>query len=115
VAYGAFTRGSGEQCADELLRRDPELDAIFAANDLMAIGAMRAIKDAGRRVPDDVAVIGFDDIELSQHTEPPLSTINQAIAAQARLMVELLLARIDGQPADGAHILPTYLVERGST
>lgn len=114
VAYGAFTRGSGEQCANELLRREPELDGIFAASDLMAIGAMRAIKDAGRRVPDDVAVIGFDDIELSQHSEPPLTTINQGIAAQARLMVELVLARIDGQPADGAHILPTHLIERGS-
>src|SRR5262249_6006288 len=114
VAYGDFTRIAGEQAARELLRREPDLDGIFAASDLMAIGAMRTIKDSGRGVPDDVAVIGFDDIDLSQHTEPPLTTINQAIAVQARLMVELLLARIDGEAADGAHILPTFLVERGS-
>ena len=114
IAYGDFTRVAGEQAARELLRREPDLDGIFAASDLMAIGAMRTIKDSGRGVPDDVAVIGFDDIDLSQHTEPPLTTINQAIAVQARLMVELLLARIDGEPADGAHILPTFLVERGS-
>jgi DNA-binding LacI/PurR family transcriptional regulator len=114
VAYGAFTRGSGERAAIELLRRVPDLDGIFAANDLMAIGALRAIKDAGRGVPDDVAVIGFDDIEISQHTEPPLTTIHQDIAVQARMMVELLLAQIDGRPAEGAHIVPTHLVRRGS-
>jgi DNA-binding LacI/PurR family transcriptional regulator len=114
VAYGAFTRGSGEQAAIELMRRVPDLDGIFAANDLMAIGALRAIKDAGRGVPDDVAMIGFDDIEISQHTEPPLTTIHQDIAVQARMMVELLLARIDGRSVEGPHILPTHLVSRGS-
>jgi DNA-binding LacI/PurR family transcriptional regulator len=114
VAYGSFTRASGEEAARRLLELDPDLDAIFAANDLMAIGALRVVKDSGRSVPGDVAVVGFDDIELCLHTEPPLSTVHQAIAEQARAMVELLLALVDGKQVQGPHVIPTRLVLRGS-
>src|SRR4051794_6378315 len=70
LAYGSFTRESGEEAMRVLLRREPDLDAVFAASDMMAIGAMSVLKAAGRRIPDDVAVIGFDDVESARHTDP---------------------------------------------
>ena len=114
VAYGRFTRTSGEAAMTELLDQAPELDAVFVANDLMAIGALRVLRTAGRRVPDDVAIVGYDDIELAQHTEPSLTTVRQPIAEQARIMTELLLAQINGQPIGDPVVLPTELVERES-
>lgn len=114
VGYGRFDRASGEDAARRLLELEPDLDAVFAANDLMAIGALRVVKDSGRSVPGDVAVVGFDDIELCLHTEPPLTTVHQAIAEQARTMVELLLALIDGEQVQGPRRIPTRLVLRGS-
>lgn len=114
VAYGDFTRESGQQAMAELLDRHPDLDGVFAANDLMAIGALRALRDAGRRVPDDVAVVGYDDIEMARHTEPPLTTIHQPIILQARTMTELLLTQIGGDPVADPVVLPTELVERES-
>lgn len=115
IAYGDFTRESGEAGGRELLRRLPEVDGVFAANDLMAAGVLRVLREAGRRVPDDVAVIGFDDVELCLHTDPPLTTIHQPIAQQARTMVEMVLARLEGRPVEPSVILPTHLVERGTT
>lgn len=114
VAYGNFTRESGQQAMAALLARHPDLDAVFAANDLMAAGAMRTLRDAGRGVPSDVSVVGFDDIELARHTEPPLTTIHQPIVDQARMMTELLLTQIGGDPVSDPVILPTELVERES-
>jgi DNA-binding LacI/PurR family transcriptional regulator len=114
VAYGAFTRESGQQAMAELLDRHPDLDAVFVANDLMAIGALRTLRDAGRQVPADVAVIGYDDIEMARHTEPPLTTIHQPIVDQARTMTELLLTQIGGDPVADPVVLPTELVERES-
>jgi DNA-binding LacI/PurR family transcriptional regulator len=115
VAYGSFTRASGEEAMRALLRREPELDAVFAASDMMAIGAMAVLKESGRRIPDDVAVIGFDDVEVGRHTEPMLTTMQQPIAEQARLLVEMLVAQIKTRTAvpDPA-VLPTVLVERQS-
>ena len=98
-----------------LLQRDPDLDAVFCASDMMALGAMSVLKESGRRIPDDVAVIGFDDVELGRHTEPALTTVHQPIAEQARLLVEMLVARIrSGAPAPVPAVLPTTLVERDS-
>jgi DNA-binding LacI/PurR family transcriptional regulator len=115
VERGEFTRESGERAMAELLGRSPDLDGVFVANDLMAIGALRALRAAGRRVPDDVAVVGFDDIELAKHTEPPLTTVHQPVIEQARTMTELLLTQIGGTPAPAPVVLPTHLVERAST
>jgi DNA-binding LacI/PurR family transcriptional regulator len=114
VAFGSFTRESGERATAELLDREPELDGVFVANDLMALGALTALKAAGRRIPDDVAVVGFDDVELAQHAEPPLTTVRQPIAEQARLMVEILVRRIGGATDQEPVVLPTELVERAS-
>jgi DNA-binding LacI/PurR family transcriptional regulator len=114
VAYGDFTRESGQQAMAALLDRHPDLDAVFVANDLMAIGALRALRDSGRQVPADVAVVGYDDIEMARHTEPPLTTIHQPIVDQARTMTELLLTQIGGDPVADPVVLPTELVERES-
>lgn len=114
VSVGTFTRASGERAMIDILTRWPDTDAVFAASDLMAIGALRALRAAGRRVPDDVAVIGYDDIELAKDTDPPLTTINQPVRDQARIMTELLLTQIGGGSAAEPVVLPTQLVERES-
>jgi DNA-binding LacI/PurR family transcriptional regulator len=75
---------------------------------------MTALKAAGRRIPEDVAVIGFDDVELAKHADPPLTTVRQPIAEQARLMVEILVRRIGGATDQDSVVLPTTLVERSS-
>ncbi|KAB8180963.1 LacI family DNA-binding transcriptional regulator [Microbispora catharanthi] len=113
VAVGDFTRESGAVAMRHLLQDDPDLDAVFVANDLMAIGALQTLRQAGRRVPDDVAVVGFDDIEAARYTEPPLTTIRHPIIEQAAAMVRLLLGLFKDGPADPV-ILPTELVVRGS-
>ena len=115
VAYGSFTRASGEEAMRALLKREPGLDAVFGASDMMAIGAISVLKESGRRVPDDVAVIGFDDVEVGRHTDPALTTVQQPIAEQARLLVEMLVSRIrTGQSPPNPDLLPTVLVERAS-
>lgn len=92
VEYGDFTQSGGEAATERVLLRAPDVDGIFAASDLMALGALRALRRAGRRVPDDVAVIGFDDIPLAVAAEPPLTTVRQQTVLQGRAMARLLLA-----------------------
>ncbi|MEU8271613.1 LacI family DNA-binding transcriptional regulator [Sphaerisporangium sp. NPDC049002] len=113
VAIGDFTRESGAIAMRQLLEDDPGLDAVFVANDLMAIGALQALRHAGRRVPEDVAVVGFDDIEAASYTEPPLTTVRQPFREQAAAMVLLLLRLLEGGPADPV-VLPTELIVRES-
>ncbi|MFI6599949.1 LacI family DNA-binding transcriptional regulator [Nonomuraea sp. NPDC050536] len=113
VAVGDFTRESGAVAMRQLLRDDPGLDAVFVANDLMAVGALQSLRQAGRRVPDDVAVVGFDDIEAAKYTDPPLTTIRHPITEQAAAMVTLLLTHLEGTPTPPV-ILPTELILRES-
>ena len=114
VAYGDFSQQSGERAMEELLARAPGLDGVFAASDLMAAGALLALRRAGRRVPDDVAVVGHDDLEVARLTEPTLTTIHQPVDEMARTMTRMLLAQVhDGQEAEPA-VLPTHLVKRSS-
>ncbi|TDC38917.1 LacI family DNA-binding transcriptional regulator [Micromonospora sp. KC213] len=114
VAYGDFTRESGASAMRELLAAHPDLDAVFAASDLMAHAALRTLREAGRRVPDDVAVIGFDDIETAAYTDPPLTTVRQPIVELGRAMTRQLLRKAAGEMIDEALILPTELVLRES-
>ena len=114
VVEGDFHRASGEAAMEQILARAPQLDAVFAASDLMATGAMKVLRAHGRRVPDDVAVIGFDDTELARHTDPPLTTVHQPIAEAMRTMTVMLTAQIDGAPAGDPVVLPTTLVVRDS-
>ncbi|HEU5155531.1 MAG TPA: GH1 family beta-glucosidase [Streptosporangiaceae bacterium] len=113
VMAGDLGPASGAAAARRLLAAHPELDAIFAVNDLMAIGALHALRTAGRRVPADVAVVGFDDIAAAAYTVPPLTTVRAPVAGQARAAVRLLLAALDGKPADSL-TLPAELVVRDS-
>lgn len=114
VAEGDFTRESGALAMRQLLEDDPQLDAVFVASDLMADGALRTLRQAGRRVPDDVAVIGFDDVEMARYTEPPLTTVRQPILRIGRELVRQLLRLANGEEIEPALILPTELVVRES-
>jgi len=114
VALGDFTRESGAIAMRQLLDDDPKLDAVFVASDLMAHGALRALHEAGRRVPDDVAVVGFDDIEMARYTEPPLTTVRQPIQQIGRELARHLLRQVAGEDVDPVVLLPTELVIRES-
>jgi DNA-binding LacI/PurR family transcriptional regulator len=93
----------------------PDVDAVFVANDPMAIGALEALRFLGRRVPDDVAVIGFDDIADAALTDPPLTTVSQPLEQVTNALGELLLQRISGLDDEGESVVvPTHLVERAS-
>ncbi|MEV6651978.1 LacI family DNA-binding transcriptional regulator [Streptomyces sp. NPDC051219] len=122
IATGDFTPAGGGRAMRELLDRCPELDGVFAASDLMASGALRVLREYGRRVPDDVAVVGFDDmLPVAEQTDPPLTTVRQDIEDMGRLMARQLLLRLAprdrDEPAPGlasAIITPTRLVRRAS-
>jgi DNA-binding LacI/PurR family transcriptional regulator len=96
-----------------LLQRGEKFDALFAASDLLAIGAMRALNDAGRRVPDDVAVVGFDDIPIASFANPPLTTVLQDTRAAGEVLVDRLLRQIRGEPSEST-MLPARVVVRRS-
>ena len=91
---GDFTYGGGERAVRELLRDLPDVDGIFVGNDLMARGALRVLQESGRRVPQDVAVIGFDDSTVALECHPPLSTVHQPVEEMSGEMAKLLLNRI---------------------
>jgi LacI family transcriptional regulator len=132
----------GERAAAEILRRDPTVTALVAYNDLMAIGAMRAVRAAGLAIPADVSVVGFDDVELAAYVDPPLTTISQSTAAMGHWAVDRLTSELadrlvarasaatttaDGSTGQAARtgglvdrvpdhvVLPVLLVTRGST
>lgn len=88
-------------------------DAIFGASDLIAIGAMKALEEAGHELPKDVAVMGFDDIPTASYTHPPLTTVQQNTRLAGELLVETLLKLVDGEPAESL-LLPAKLIVRGS-
>ncbi|MFL6132650.1 MAG: LacI family DNA-binding transcriptional regulator [Nocardioidaceae bacterium] len=116
VVRGDFSQASGESAMRLLLSRCPDLDAVFCANDLMAAGALRVLREAGREVPGDVSVVGFDDAPLAQSTHPPLTTVHQSPEQMGREMVGLLIEtmRHPDQPPQ-PHLLETRLVVRESS
>jgi DNA-binding LacI/PurR family transcriptional regulator len=116
VEVGDFTLDGGRAAMERLLERDPELDAVFAASDLMALGALAALEASGRSVPGDVAVVGFDDSPLAVAARPPLTSVRQPIEEMGREMTRLLLRSIRGRDdAPRRVILDTSLVLRESS
>lgn len=115
IAYGDFTRVSGVHAMSRLLDHRPNLDAVFVASDLMAMGVLHALKRAGRRVPEDVAVVGFDDLPMAAYTEPPLTTVRQPVEELGAASARRLVSTIEGRAEDSAmHVLPTTLIVRRS-
>jgi LacI family transcriptional regulator len=113
VAEGDFTESTGYFAMQTLLSLD--FDALFAANDLTAMGAIRALREAGRRVPEDVAVVGFDDIAVAASADPPLTTVRQPSDRMGAVATETLIDMIDHDDAFLHRVvLPTELVIRGS-
>ena len=104
----------GYAAARELLGRGAAFDAVFAASDLIAIGAMRALAEAGLQVPRDVAVVGFDDLPTARSASPALTTVSQDTSRAGALLVETLMKRVQDQPAD-SFMLPAKLVVRRSS
>ena len=92
---GNFTLESGEHAMTRLLAQHPDVDGLFVANDLMAQGALHVLREHGRKVPEDVAVVGFDDSSAATSSRPPLTTVRQPIEEMAAEMTRLLLDRID--------------------
>ncbi|MER5441826.1 LacI family DNA-binding transcriptional regulator [Streptomyces sp. NPDC002790] len=125
VTYGDFTEEGGRRCMAELLERGTGLDAVFACSDLMASGARQVLREAGRRIPDDVSLVGFDDSVIARHMEPGLTSVRQPTLDMGRAMTELLLDEI-ALAAQGKRssvrrgtqrhlVLPSELVVRASS
>jgi len=112
IAYGDFSQASAVHAMWRLLDQRPGLDAVFVASDIMATGALHALRRAGRRVPDDVAIIGFDDLPLAQHTQPPLTTVRQPIEEIGTIAARRMLAELDGLADEQEALLPTTLITR---
>jgi DNA-binding LacI/PurR family transcriptional regulator len=105
---------AGYEATLRLLRREIAFDAIFAGSDMIAIGAMRALEESGLSVPDDIAVVGFDDIPTASFTRPPLTTIAQDYCRAAEMLVDALISQIAQEPADTALLAPRLIV-RGTS
>lgn len=108
-----YTYADGYRAVNALLQRNAAFTALFAMSDVMAIGAIRALKDAGKRVPEDVSVIGVDGLEIGAYTVPRLSTVAQSAESLARQSLELLMNGIQGK--DSSHeIVPVTVEQRES-
>jgi len=108
------TEAEGQAAMKTLLSRGVTIDAVFAASDMIAIGAMAACRDTGLNVPQDIAVVGFDDIPAAAFANPPLTTVVQDVRLAGLTLVETLLAQIRNQPTTHT-MLPTRLVVRHSS
>jgi LacI family transcriptional regulator len=116
ILPGDFTVAGGAAAIRQAGQSDVDFDAVFAHNDLSANGAMGALLDMGRRIPQDVAVVGFDDIPLAAHTQPPLSTVHQPLREMGEAAARTLLAHFDGTPLPSRPtVIPTTFTPRAST
>lgn len=114
VVTGDFSMESGQRAMAELLQTHPDIDGVFAASDLMALGAFQAIADAGRSIPDDVAVVGFDDSPLAATVRPGLTTIRQPVVDMGAALAERLLSTIEEGTVLEPVLVPAELVVRDS-
>lgn len=122
IEPGDFTEEGGRRAMTALLSRAPGLDAVFAGSDVMAAGARQVLREAGRRIPDDVALVGYDDSAIARHMDPPLTSVRQPIEEMGRAMIDLLLTEIAArrpaaprEPVRQQAVLPAKLVVRASS
>jgi DNA-binding LacI/PurR family transcriptional regulator len=108
-----FMLDTAQAAVEALIESNIVFDALFAASDLIAVTAIQALTKAGRSVPEDVSVVGFDDIALARYSAPPLSTIRQDLAAGAEAMVDMVFRRIAGEDTGSLFMTPE-LVRRGT-
>lgn len=114
VTHGDWTIASGTKKMQQLLEKTPDLDAVFANSDLMAVGAINALHELGRRVPQDVAVVGYDDLSIASTNDPSVTTISQNIPLAGKLLAQNLIQNIEtGQIINVT--IPAKLVKRDST
>lgn len=114
VRYGDFLRPSGKSAIQDILARGARIDAVVAASDLMAFGAIEGLRALGHRVPRDIPVTGFDDLAIARLEDPPLSTVAQPFEALAREAIAVILDQIAGRPVARCTELPGELVIRRS-
>ncbi|TXJ85130.1 LacI family transcriptional regulator [Streptomyces lavendulae] len=122
IESGDFTEEGGRKAMSALLARRPDLDAVFAGSDVMAAGARQVLRESGLRIPDDVALVGYDDSAIARHMDPPLTSVRQPIDHMGRAMIDLLLTEISAKRPSGLSrgerrhaVLPTELVVRASS
>lgn len=116
IAEGHFTQQSGEAAMEWLLAEHPDLDAVFAANDLMAMGACHVLREHGKRVPEDIAVVGFDDSSAASACRPPLTTVRQPVEAMAAEMARLLIDRLSSPDRAASSVIfePSLVVRESA-
>jgi len=113
IDYGDFSNTSGAEAMKRLLKKVPDIDAVFVNSDLMAIAAMDEIREHGRRIPEDIAVVGYDDLSISEHSNPPLTTIRQNIPLAGKLLAQNLIEYLQTGMVTNVSI-PVELVVRKS-
>ena len=113
VAYGDFSNSSGAEAMKQLLQKAPDLDAVFVNSDLMAIAAMDLIRERGKRVPEDIAVVGYDDLSVAATSNPPLTTIRQNIPLAGKLLAQNLIQYLQNGMVTNVSI-PVDLIVRKS-
>jgi DNA-binding LacI/PurR family transcriptional regulator len=113
IDYGDYSNTSGGIAVQRLLEKSPDLDAVFVNSDLMAIAAMDTIRENGKRVPEDVAVVGYDDLSIAEHSNPPLTTIRQNIPLAGKVLAQNLIQYLQTGMATNVTI-PVELVVRKS-
>jgi LacI family transcriptional regulator len=111
---GSFNAASGHTAMGLLLSR-ANPTAVFVASDVVAFGAMRALRECGRRVPADVSIVGFDDIPMAEHFDPPLTTVHLPAHALGAAAGQALMDRVAGRRVASRTLLPTELIVRSST
>ena len=113
IEHGDFSNTSGAEALKRLIQKSPDLDAVFVNSDLMAIAAMDAIREGGRRVPEDIAVVGYDDLSIAAHSNPPLTTVRQNIPLAGKLLAQNLIEYLQtGMPTNVS--IPVELIVRKS-
>jgi LacI family transcriptional regulator len=114
LAYGDFTIGGGASAMKTLLDTWPDLDGVFVASDLMAVGAMGVLRDRGISVPDEISVVGFDDSPAATNGEIKLTTVRQPATEMGEKMARMLLGLLRGETIERQCIMPTSVIERDS-